>query len=62
MQTTEKTTTEAQGTPQEAMPANRQKIGSTTYMVKSYFLENATETMEDKIKRMMRRDIENGNF
>lgn len=62
MQTTENKMTDEQGAAQEAMPTIRQKIGSTTYIVKSYFSDTATETMEDKIRRMMRHDIESGNY
>ena len=29
-------------------------------MVRAYFNENATERIDDKIKRMLRRDVEKG--
>lgn len=38
--------------------AVRKKIGSMTYIVKVHFSENATETMAEKIKRMIRADIQ----
>lgn len=34
------------------------KIGKTTYITNAYFNENATESIDDKIKRMLRRDVE----
>ncbi len=39
-------------------PSVKKKIGKTTYIVKVYFSKNATETMRDKIKRMIRTDIQ----
>ena len=36
------------------------KIGKTTYIVRAYFNENATESIDDKIKRMLRKDVERG--
>lgn len=40
-----------------ACPAVRKKIGKTTYIVKVHFSDKATETMNDKIKRMIRNEI-----
>ena len=38
------------------------RIGSTTYKLKVYFSENATETMEEKILRMVKNEsLTNGN-
>ena len=34
------------------------KIGKATYEVVVHFNENATETMQDKLKRIMLREIE----
>lgn len=36
------------------------KIGKVTYEVVVYFNENATETMQDKLKRIMLREMERG--
>ena len=33
------------------------RIGSTTYKLKIYFNENAKETMEDKILRMIKNEV-----
>ena len=32
------------------------RIGSTTYKVRAFFKENGTDTMEDKILQMIRRE------
>lgn len=41
------------------MPVMKKKIGSVTYIVKTRFKETASETMEDKIKRMIQNEIRN---
>ncbi|WP_304323796.1 transposon-encoded TnpW family protein [Phocaeicola plebeius] len=38
-------------------PTIRRKIGKTTYIVRVHFSETAKETMEDKIKRMLREEV-----
>ena len=38
-------------------PTIRRKIGKTTYIVRVHFSETAKETMEDKIKRMLRDEV-----
>lgn len=37
--------------------AVRKQIGKTTYIVRVHFSETAKETMEDKIKRMLREEV-----
>ncbi|MFR2647461.1 transposon-encoded TnpW family protein [Blautia producta] len=44
--------------PQEGAPALLKKIGKTTYKVRSHFSTTSTETMSDKIKRMLRNEIQ----
>ena len=39
-------------------PTIRRKIGKTTYIVRVHFSETAKETMEDKIKRLLRNEIQ----
>ena len=51
--------------PQEAeqtVPTMRKTIGGTTYIVKAHFSKTSKDTMEDKICRLIRRDIEGGNI
>lgn len=38
-------------------PALVKKIGKITYRVWAHFSETSTETMEDKIKRMLREEV-----
>lgn len=40
----------------------KKKIGNTTYEVVVHFSETSKETMEDKIKRMMKNDVLNGKY
>ena len=39
-------------------PTVRKQIGKPTYIVRVHFNENARETMEDKIKRLLRNEIQ----
>ena len=54
--TTTETITYPKPTPQTP-PALVKKIGKTTYLVWAHFSETSTETMEDKIKRMLREEV-----
>ena len=38
-------------------PSMVKKIGKTTYLVWAHFSETSTETMEDKINRMLREEV-----
>lgn len=42
---------------QDNPPALVKKIGKMTYIVRIHFSETSTETMEDKIKRMLRNEV-----
>ena len=42
----------------EDVPALVKKIGRTTYVVRVHFSKTSTETMSDKIKRMIKREIQ----
>ena len=54
MQTADTTTTRAP----ENTPAMVKKIGKTTYKVHVHFSNTSTETMSDKIKRMLKNEIQ----
>ena len=54
MQTADTTPARA---PKEA-PALVKKIGKTTYKVHVHFSNTSTETMSDKIKRMLKKEIQ----
>ena len=55
MQTADTTT--ASRAPEDA-PALVKKIGKTTYKVRVHFSNTSTETMSDKIKRMLKNEIQ----
>jgi len=38
-------------------PSMVKKIGKTTYRVWAHFSETSTETLDDKIKRMLREEV-----
>ena len=42
----------------ENTPAMIKKIGKTTYKVRVHFSDTSTETMSDKIKRMLKNEIQ----
>lgn len=46
------------GTKQKDAPALVKKIGKTTYVVRVHFSETSRETMSDKIKRMLKNEVE----
>ena len=54
MQTVDTTPARA---PEDA-PALVKKIGKTTYKVRVHFSDTSTETMSDKIKRMLKNEIQ----
>ena len=54
--TTTQTITDPKPTPQTP-PALVKKIGKTTYRVWAHFSTTSTETMEDKIKRLLRAEV-----
>ena len=59
---TENRNTAAQTTTQHTAPTVRKQINGTTYIVRVHFNENARETMEDKIKRLLRNEKKSLTF
>ena len=47
---------------EERKPHLVKAIGKTTYLVTCHFSETSKETLQDKIKRMIMRDIQSGNY
>ena len=41
----------------EPCPTFKRKIGKTTYVVRVHFSQTSKETMEDKIKRLLREEV-----
>lgn len=54
---TDKTAPKAQTTPSMV-----KKIGKTTYIMTAHFNENSRETVDDKIKRMLKDEVKNEDF
>ena len=48
--------------PEEHRPRLVKTIGKTTYLVTCHFSETSKETLQDKLKRMIMRDIKDGNY
>ena len=38
------------------------RLGKTTYLVGMHFKDDGKETMKDKVIRMIREDVQSGNF
>jgi hypothetical protein len=51
-------------TPNEAsgQPILPIRVGKTTYTVRLHFSETSRETMEEKVKKLIRRDIQEEKF
>lgn len=47
---------------QERRPHFVKTTGKTTYLVTCHFSETSKETLQDKLKRMIVRDIQSGNY
>ena len=64
----ENKTTEIRDTAKAAKETTQQepvlimKSNGTTFLIGLHFSETSKETLEDKIKRLIRKDVENGNF
>ena len=55
----EKTTEDITNTtPTKDVPALAKKIGRTIYIVRIHFSKTSKETMSDKIKRMLKNEIQ----
>lgn len=46
----------------DEVPIIRKEIGKTTYSVSIHFSKTSKETVNDKLLRMMKNDIVNGNY
>ena len=64
----ENKTTEIRDTAKAAKETTQQepvlimKSNGTTFLIGLHFSETSKETLEDKIKKLIRKDVENGNF
>ena len=64
----ENKTTEILDTAKDAKETTQQEPvlimqnNGTTFLIGLHFSETSKETLEDKIKKLIRKDVENGNF
>ena len=65
---TENKTTEIRDTANASKETTQQEpvlimqSNGTTFLIGLHFSETSKETLEDKIKKLIRKDVENGNF
>ena len=38
------------------------KSGGTTFVIGLHFSETSQDTLDDKVKKLIKKDVENGNF
>ena len=38
------------------------RIGNTTYLIGVFSADTATETLDEKVKKMIQKDLQNGNL
>ncbi|MBR0390717.1 MAG: transposon-encoded TnpW family protein [Oscillospiraceae bacterium] len=43
-------------------PVLELREGNTTFLIGLHFSENTRETLGDKIKKLIRKDVQDGNF
>ena len=50
--------------PEAAPEAGRltMRSGNKTLVIGLHFSENSKETLQDKVKKLIKKDVENGNF
>ena len=55
---------EIRATPEAAPEAGKltMKSGNKTLIIGLHFSETSKETFEDKVKKLIRKDVEDGNF
>ena len=62
-QNTETTLNEADIEQKEPIkPVLELREGNTTFLIGLHFSENTRETLGDKIKKLIRKDVQDGNF
>ena len=47
---------------EQAAPVLEFREGNTTFLVGIHFSETVKETLEDKIKKLIRKDVQDGTF
>ena len=47
---------------EQIKPVLELREGNTTFLIGLHFSENTKETLGDKIKKLIRKDVQDGNF
>ena len=57
-------TNETEGTPATVPEYSGlvMKSGGTTFVIGLHFSETSKDTLEDKVKKLIKKDVEDGNF
>lgn len=50
------------GQKERIKPVLELREGNTTFLIGLHFSENTRETLGDKIKKLIRKDVQDGNF
>ena len=55
---------EIRATPEAAVEQSMitMRLGRTNFLIGLHFAESGKETLEDKVKRLINRDVQNDNF
>lgn len=55
---------EIRATPEAAQEAGRllMKSGNKTFVIGLHFSETSKDTLQDKVKKLIKKDVEDGNF
>ena len=55
---------EIRATPETAaeQPMLTMRLGRTNFLIGLHFAENGKESLDDKVKRLINRDVQNDNF
>lgn len=60
--TDEKTVEQAKATSEVSTPTISFRSGNTTFVVGLHFSQSNKDTLEDKVRHMIREDVKAGNF
>ena len=50
------------GQKERIKPVLEHREGNTTFLIGLHFSENTRETFSDKVKKLIRKDVQDGNF
>ena len=62
MTSQKETTIEQSKTADNVQPVLTLMSGNTTFLIGLYFNDTSKETLEDKVKKLIKKDVENDDF